>query len=150
MHSARTSKAKTYILLCLMLILGPLGNTILNKGMKDIGELAVSSPAELWSGFISVVGSPTIWLGMMCLMGYLICYMLVLSIADYSFVTPFTGSTFILVPLFSFLWLHEEVSTARWIGIGFVLGGVLLISRTPHRTTPEPPAHSAPESGEPL
>ena len=35
--SARTLKAKTYILLFLMMSLGSVGNTILDKGMKEPG-----------------------------------------------------------------------------------------------------------------
>jgi uncharacterized membrane protein len=35
------------------------------------------------------------------------------------------------------LFLHEQVSTARWMGIVLIVLGVVLINRTPHRTTPQ-------------
>jgi uncharacterized membrane protein len=72
---------------------------------------------------------------MACLAGYLICYTLVLSLADYSFVLPFSGMTYAIVPLLGYLFLHENVSAARWIGIVLIFLGVLLINRTPSRTT---------------
>ena len=61
--------------------------------------------------------------------------MLVLSWADYSFVMPFSALTYALVPLFGYLFLHEHVVTARWIGIVLIFFGVVLINRTPPRTT---------------
>jgi drug/metabolite transporter (DMT)-like permease len=118
-----------------MLALGPIGNTVLAFGMNRIGSLDLSTTTAFWASFRHVVGSPTIWTGMVCLGGYLICYMLVLSLADYSFVLPFTGMTYALVPLLGYLLLHENVSPARWIGIGLIFLGVLLIHHTPSRTT---------------
>ena len=65
---------------------------------------------------------------------FMVCHMLVLSWADYSFVMPFSAVAYALVPLFGYLFLHEQVSTPRWIGIILILFGVLLINRTPPRT----------------
>jgi drug/metabolite transporter (DMT)-like permease len=104
-------------------------------GMNHIGSLDLSTKAAIWASFRHVVESSTIWAGMTCLAGYLICYMLVLSLADYSFVLPFSGMTYALVPLLGYLFLHENVSPARWIGIVIIFLGVLLINRTPSRTT---------------
>jgi uncharacterized membrane protein len=134
-ESSASHKTKTYILLILMLALGPIGNTVLAMGMNHIGSLDLTTKAAIWASFRHVVGSSTIWTGMTCLAGYLICYMLVLSLADYSFVLPFSGMTYALVPLLGYLFLHENVSPARWIGIVVIFLGVLLINRTPSRTT---------------
>jgi drug/metabolite transporter (DMT)-like permease len=133
--SPATHKTKTYILLFSMLALGPIGNTVLALGMNHIGSLDLSNTAAIRASFRHVVSSPTIWVGMVCLAGYLICYMLVLSLADYSFVLPFSGATYALVPPIGYLFLHENVSAARWIGIVLIFLGVLLINRTPSRTT---------------
>ena len=69
------------------------------------------------------------------MLGFMVCHMLVLSWADYSFVMPFSAIAYALVPLLGYLFLHEQVSTARWIGIVLIVFGVVLINRTPHRTT---------------
>ena len=71
------------------------------------------------------------------MLGFMVCHMLVLSWADYSFVMPFSAIAYALVPLLAYLFLHEQVSTARWIGIVLIVLGVVLINRTPHRTTPQ-------------
>jgi len=59
----------------------------------------------------------------------------VLSWADYSFVMPFSAIAYALVPLLGYLFLGEHVSAARSLGIILIFLGVLLINRTPHRTT---------------
>ena len=69
------------------------------------------------------------------MLAFMVCHMLVLSWADYSFVMPFSAIAYALVPLLGYLFLGEQVSAARWIGIVLIVLGVFLINRTPPRTT---------------
>lgn len=135
MISAKTLQTKTYVLLFLLVLLGSVGNTILSKGMKDVGELDISHLPAIQASAVSVLSSGTIWLGITLMLLFMVCHMLVLSWADYSFVMPFSAIAYALVPLLGYLFLHEQVSAARWIGIILIFLGVLLINRTPHRTT---------------
>ncbi len=135
MTAAKTPKTKTYVLLFLLVVLGSVGNTILSKGMKDVGDLDISHFSSLAAGTARVVTSGTIWAGIALMLGFMVCHMLVLSWADYSFVMPFSAIAYALVPLLAYMFLHEQVSTARWIGIVLIVFGVVLINRTPHRTT---------------
>jgi len=135
MTSAQTRQTKTYVLLFLLVLLGSVGNTILSKGMKDAGDVDISRVASLMAAAARVLTSGTIWLGITMMLGFMVCHMLVLSWADYSFVMPFSAIAYALVPLFGYLFLHEQVSAARWIGIVLIFLGVVLINRTPQRTT---------------
>jgi len=137
MTSVRTHKTKTYVLLFLLVALGSVGNTILSKGMKDAGDLDISHVTSLVAGGARVLSSGMIWMGIAMMLAFMVCHMLVLSWADYSFVMPFSAIAYALVPLLAYVFLHEEVSTARWIGIVLIVLGVVLINRTPHRTTPQ-------------
>ena len=134
--SARTLKAKTYILLFLMMALGSVGNTILDKGMKSLGPIDFSTRSAIWQGAFHTFTSGTIWLGICCMLLFMVCHMLVLSWADYSFVMLFSAITYALVPLLGYLWLGEYVPIARRLGIVLIVFGVVLVSRTPPRTTP--------------
>jgi drug/metabolite transporter (DMT)-like permease len=135
MTSPRSHKTKTYVLLFLLVFFGSVGNTILSKGMKDAGDLDISHLPALEAGAIRVLSSGTIWLGIALMLLFMICHMLVLSWADYSFVMPFSAIAYALVPLLGYLFLGEHVSVARSVGIILIFLGVLLINRTPHRTT---------------
>jgi uncharacterized membrane protein len=134
-HSAKKFRMKTYILLFSLVLFGSVGNTILSKGMKDIGALDLSHLAAIASGASRVLSSRTVWLGIALMLLFMVCHMLVLSWADYSFVMPFSAIAYALVPLLGYLFLGERVSTPRWFGIVLIFLGVLLINRTPPRTT---------------
>jgi drug/metabolite transporter (DMT)-like permease len=133
--SSKTLKAKTYFFLSLMIMLGSVGNTILDKGMKSLGVIDLSSRSSVWRGIFQTFTSGTIWLGICCMLLFMVCHMLVLSWADYSFVMPFSAITYALVPVLGYLWLGEAVPMSRRIGIGLIVFGVFLVSRTPARTT---------------
>jgi drug/metabolite transporter (DMT)-like permease len=140
MTSSKTHQTKTYVLLFLLVLLGSVGNTLLSKGMKDAGDLDISHFSALAAAAVRVLTNGTIWLGIAMMLGFMVCHMLVLSWADYSFVMPFSAVAYALVPLLAYIFLHEQVSTARWVGIALIALGVALINRTPHRTTaPETP-----------
>jgi multidrug transporter EmrE-like cation transporter len=131
----RGLRLKTFTLLFLMVWLGSVGNTLLDKGMKQVGSLHLGTVAALWSGAVGTFGSGTVWAGILCMVAYMVCQMLVLSWADYSFVMPFSAVAYALVPLLGHFWLGERVPAARWAGIGIIVLGVCLICRTPPRTT---------------
>ena len=133
--AGRTLTAKTYILLSLMMLFGSVGNTILDKGMKSLGPIDFSTRAAIWRGLFHTFTSGTIWLGVVCMLLFMVCHMLVLSLADYSFVMLFSAITYALVPLLGYLWLGEHVPMGRRFGIVLIVLGVFLVSRTPPRTT---------------
>src|ERR1700681_2355680 len=135
MTSGKTHKTKTYVLLFLLVLFGSVGNTILSKGMKDVGDLDISHLQAMEAGAVSVLTNGTVWLGIALMLLFMICHMLVLSWADYSFVMPFSAVSYALVPLLGYFFLNEHVSAARSVGIVLIFLGVLLINRTPHRTT---------------
>ena len=132
---ARGLELKTYILLLLMMFFGTAGNAMLDRGMKGVGWLDLSSGETIWSGIIRMFASGAIWMGIALLLLYMLSHMLVLSWADYSFVMPFTAVSYALVPLAGYLWLGEEVALTRWLGIALIVCGVCLVSRTPPSTT---------------
>jgi drug/metabolite transporter (DMT)-like permease len=133
--SNRALKLKTYIALFLMIALGSVGNTILDKGMKGLGPIDFATRATIWQGAFHTFTNGTIWLGICCMLLFMVCHMLVLSWADYSFVMLFSAITYALVPLLGYLWLREYVPMARRVGIVLIVFGVFLVSRTPPRTT---------------
>jgi drug/metabolite transporter (DMT)-like permease len=138
---------KTYVLLFLEVSFGALGNTLFDKGMKEVGALGFLSVSQIWFEALRMASNGAIWIGVLCMLLFIVSHMLVLSWADYSFVMPFSAVSYALVPLFAFLWLGEKVLTARWVGIGLITLGVALVSRTPPSTTEpstfEPPAEHA-------
>ena len=101
---------KTIVMILLMVTFGPLGNTLLSKGMKNVGAITLHSLPDLPHIFIEVFTSPVIWLGMGSLLLFFLSYMLVLSWADYSYVQPASAFAYGVVALWGHFLLHETVS----------------------------------------
>ena len=125
---------KTYLLIAVMIIAGPLGNVLLGKGMKHIGEPAIWPPLQLLHAGLNILTSVSIWSGIASLITFFVAYMLVLSWADYSFVQPASSLAYGIVALLGYLMLGERVSPLRWIGIAVICLGVFVVGRTNPRT----------------
>jgi drug/metabolite transporter (DMT)-like permease len=135
MKSSSSLHFKTYLLILIMVIFGPLGNVLLGKGMKRIGATSMGTPAELIDLLARVLRSGTIWLGIGSLITFFVAYMLVLSWADYSYVQPASAVAYGMVALLAHFMLREVITPVRWLGVLIICLGVLVVGHTPPRTT---------------
>ena len=121
-------------MILLMVILGPLGNVLLGRGMKQIGAVTTWNADEIFH-FLSLLStSLSVWLGVGCLLAFFIAYMLILSWADYSYVQPVSAMAYGVVALLAHFFLGEAVSPLRWAGVLVICMGVFVIGYTPQRT----------------
>jgi drug/metabolite transporter (DMT)-like permease len=128
-------RLKTFLMILVMIVTGPLGNVLLGKGMKHVGAVVVWPPSQLLHTGLKVFASTSIWLGVSSLVLFFVSYMLVLSWADYSFVQPASSLAYGVVALLGYLILGETVSPLRWAGIAVICLGVFVISHTAPRTS---------------
>jgi drug/metabolite transporter (DMT)-like permease len=126
---------KTYLLLFLMVVFGPLGDVLLSKGMKRIGTLTSWGPLDLLRFFENTFTSVVVWFGIGSLLSFFIAYILVLSWADYSYVQPASSAAYGVVALLGYLILRETVTPMRWAGILIICLGVFIVGHTLPRTT---------------
>jgi drug/metabolite transporter (DMT)-like permease len=128
-------KFKTFAMISIMIIAGPLGNVMLGKGMHGVDTGSIRSLADLARLFVHVFTTPAIWLGIGSLLTFFVANLLVLSWADYSFVQPASAMAYGVVAFFSMLLLGETVTPLRWLGIVVICFGVFIVSRSHPRTT---------------
>jgi len=117
-----------------MVIAGPLGNALLGRGMKHVRDVSIWPLSKLLETGLKVFGSGSIWLGIASLIAFFVAYMLVLSMADYSFVQPASSLAYGVVALFGYLMLGERISPLRWAGIAIICLGVFVVGQTNPRT----------------
>ena len=135
MSSSEGLHFKTYCMILIMVIFGPLGNVLLGKGMKNVGSATAWTSSELPHIFASVFTSPFIWLGVASLLTFFVAYMLLLSWADFSYVQPASSVAYLVVALLGYFYLGESISPLHWAGIGVICLGVFVVGNTPPRTT---------------
>jgi drug/metabolite transporter (DMT)-like permease len=135
MSHSKALHLKTYLMIAVMIVAGPLGNVFLGMGMKHAGSLVIWPLAELLNTGIRIMTTGPIWLGIASLITFFVAYMLVLSWADYSFVQPASSLAYGVVALLGWLMLGERVSPLRWLGIAVICLGVFVVGRTNPQTS---------------
>jgi drug/metabolite transporter (DMT)-like permease len=143
MSSEEKIQTRTYVLLAATVLFNSVGNVLLSKGMKQVGEIADFSPSALVSSFLKIFTNGSIWLGILSLLLFFVSYLLLLSWADLSYVLPVSAIGYAVVALLGYLLLGEVVSLARWIGVLFICGGVALVSVTAPSTTERRPCEQS-------
>lgn len=127
-------RIKTIVMILVMVFCANLGDLLLKRGMSQIGAVPLRF-AGLEHSFFLTVTNGTIWAGIFFLTGFMISYMTVLSWADYSYVMPAGAFGYALLTLLAVVFLHENVSPRRWVGVFLICVGVVLVGQTKPRTT---------------
>lgn len=125
-----TLSARQYLILALVSLCAPLGDTCLSRGMTRFPHVHLSDPGLL----VAAVFTPWIALGIALLIGFFASYLTALSWADLTFVLPATAFGNVIVALLSRFWLHEAISAERWAGIALITLGVGFVAQGPART----------------
>lgn len=85
----------------------------------------------------TVFASPFLWAGLLVVVTVFTLWSMILSKIDLSVAVPIASFSYILVPLVSIVFLHEQITALRWVGVFFVLVGVVLVSlSSKERTEP--------------
>jgi len=70
---------KTYLLVAVVMLFGPLGNVLVGKGLKTVGSLNSWASVALSHFFETAFTTPTTWLGIASLLTFFVAYIVVLS-----------------------------------------------------------------------
>src|SRR5580658_1619198 len=133
---------RQYMILGLVALCAPLGDTCLSRGMTRLPPISIAHPITL----IAAVFTPWIAVGIALLIGFFASYLTALSWADLTYVLPATAFGNVIVALLSRFWLHEPISPTRWAGILLITVGVGFVAHGPSRT--EPVAQLSPSAEE--
>jgi drug/metabolite transporter (DMT)-like permease len=109
---------------------GGTGDVLLKRGMIEVGPIDLHHPLAL----VGALTQPWVLLGVVCLTCFFASYLTALSWADLSYVLPATGLGYVVVALLSRYFLHEHVSSWRWLGVMLISCGVGWVTRGPALT----------------
>ena len=122
--------AKTLVLVLIAAVIGGTGHVMLSKGMRTIGDLTEAPSHRLAAMVGRAVSSPWVLLGVALQAAFFFMYLTLLSRADVSLVLPMVAVDYIVVALLAIVVLGEVVTPVRWTGIGFIIAGVFMVSRS--------------------
>lgn len=117
-----------WIMLFSAILLNVCGHVFLKAGMNKVGGI---DPLLLILDFKKVfLSTPFVLLGICSYVASVALYMVVLSRTYLSFAYPLMMSTgYVLIVLVSWQIFKEPFSFLKWIGMGLILIGVILIGK---------------------
>jgi drug/metabolite transporter (DMT)-like permease len=81
-----------------------------------------------WTG-VAGLASPWTWLGILFVILSLVTWLHILRQVPLSVAFPLSNVVHVLVPLTSWIFLHELISPRRWLGIALVLVGLAIVAK---------------------
>ncbi len=121
---------RTIIVLVIGLCLESLGNVLLSKGMKQIGEVTNFTIPALFNVFLKAITNPTLIAGVALDALFFACFLIALSLTEVSIVLPLTAAGYLTTALTAKLLLHEDITGLRWVGTAIIVIGCIIVGKT--------------------
>jgi len=123
---------RKYLVLAGITVFSTLGDSLLARGMKQIGAVSLHDV----QGLLFAVLNPSVAVGILLLLAFFASYMSALSWADLTYVLPATSISYVLVAVIAYFRFHEAISPQRWLGIALITAGVGFVAAGPALTHP--------------
>ncbi len=120
-------RSKTAIVLLLCILANAAGNTLLSRGMKQVGDpgITIQGVSALVAKALS---NPIVLLGIGLLILFYIFFLALLSWSDLSFVLPIVSFSYVVNAFSAKYFLGESIPLLRWAGIILVSIGVYFVA----------------------
>ncbi len=130
-------RSRALLPIVLMVWFGALGDVLLARGARQAAGAGWQGGSVAAVVLTHWLTNRSLWMGVASLIVFFLCYLLALSRADYSYVTPASASSYVVVTLLGWALLGEAVTRLRWLGVLVICAGVWLVTRTAACTTGE-------------
>ena len=119
-------------LCCMMLAVsaGTVGDLLLAKGMKELGDISAQNLRGMLNIAFQALTTPKIIIGTAMLAIFFFVWLAVLSWEDLSVALPMQALNYVLVAFLSQYFLGETVTPLRWAGTVLVCIGVMMITKS--------------------
>jgi uncharacterized membrane protein len=118
---------KIMLILFIGLIFESTGIVLLKKGMAAVGEVKMTSAAEIFRVVKAAATNVKILGGVFFEALFFACLLVMMAKSDISFIWPLTGLSFVFSTFAAMWFLGETVSAMRWIGVMLIVVGSVVI-----------------------
>ncbi len=120
---------QAFILLLIAISMSTSGELLLKTGMNRVGVLHLSADRFVPT-LIRAFTDPFVLAGFALIFGGSIFWLAVISRVELSWAYPMLSLGYILVVGLSWAFLSEAVTPLRLLGVGVIIAGVFLVSRS--------------------
>ncbi len=121
---------KTLIIMLMAVTAGTVGDLLLAKGMKEMGDISAMNLRGILNVAFQALTTPKLIIGTAMLAVFFFLWLAVLSWEDLSVALPMQALNYVLVAFLSQYFLGEVVTPMRWAGTLLVCAGVMLITKS--------------------
>ena len=121
---------KSLILIFINILIGSVGQLMFKSGMMQVGRIGVGEISRQLATLGMVFTNPYILLALPLYAVALIMWLIVLSRLQLSFAYPFLSMAYVVNALLAQAILGEHISVLRWVAIGLICSGVIVMTRT--------------------
>src|SRR5512136_441075 len=121
---------KTFIIMLMAVTAGTVGDILLAKGMKELGDISAMNLRGILNVAFQALTTPKLIIGTAMLAVFFFLWLAVLSWEDLTVALPMQALNYVLVAFLSQYFLGEVVTPMRWAGTILVCIGVMLITRS--------------------
>ena len=123
--SGKESHAMLIALILFSVAVAAVAQLTLKHGMNQVGQVGFDG-----ASLRAVVGTPSVWLGLVLFGASAVIWLVVLSRTTLSFAYPFASLTYVLILLADRFLLHQPVPPLRYAGVVFIIVGIVLVAQT--------------------
>jgi drug/metabolite transporter (DMT)-like permease len=129
-HTSIKEKPVTLVAMILASVaLAAVAQLTLKAGMNQVTE-KIGTATLSTASIKAIASNPVVWGGLALFAIAAAVWLFVLSRASLSFAYPFAALTYLIIVLVDRFILHETIPPARWAGVGLIMAGIVLVSRT--------------------
>lgn len=109
------------------------------KSTTPVSGMLITGLGDVFGFLKPVIFSPYLWVAFISAFSTFVIWSTILSKIDLSVAVPIASFSYILVPIVSIIFLHEEVTLLDWSGILLILAGVICITTSTGKSDPALP-----------
>ena len=121
---------KSLALIFINIIIGSVGQLMFKSGMMQIGRIGIGEISRPWATLGMFFTNPYILLALPLYVVALVIWLIVLSRLQLSFAYPCLSLAYVVNALLAQAILGEHISVLRWVAIGLICCGVIVMTRT--------------------
>lgn len=111
-------------------ILGSAGQILLKYGMNANKAIEQLKSKNIFIYYIKIIFSPLIIAGLLCYAVSMLVWLYVLTKYELSYARPFVALGYVIIAVYSGLFMNENMNWMRWGGIILITVGVFLVAKS--------------------
>jgi drug/metabolite transporter (DMT)-like permease len=121
---------RTISVLLVGLCLESVGNVMLRRGMKEVGEVVSFSIPALFGVFLKGITNLSVITGVTLDALFFGCLLIALSWMEVSVVLPLTAVGYVTTAITAKIILHEDITALRWAGTVLIVMGCIMVGKS--------------------